>query len=125
MAFQPDDLLGETALRAAVAALAERNQHHLADMSEAEQADAVGHWRELAMTVLTAARTASGPEPGDGEGGGRAAIVLEDAGGDEITVHASFYPQLEDLGETGKRAALRHALTLSRRAARDAGILGR
>jgi hypothetical protein len=24
--------------------------------------------------------------------------VLEDAGGDEITVHASFYPQLEDLG---------------------------
>ena len=24
--------------------------------------------------------------------------MLEDAGGDEITVHASFYPQLEDLG---------------------------
>jgi hypothetical protein len=46
--------------------------------------------------VLTAARTASGPEPA--EEGGRAAIVLEDAGGDEITVHASFYPQLEDLG---------------------------
>jgi hypothetical protein len=100
MAFQPDDLLGEAALRAAVAALAERNQHHLADMNEAEQSDAVGHWRELAMTVLTAARTAAGPEPGDGEteSGGRAAIVLEDAGGDEITVHASFYPQLEDLG---------------------------
>jgi hypothetical protein len=98
MAFQPDDLLGEAALRAAVAALAERNQHHLADMSEREQADAVGHWRELAMTILTAARTASGPEPAEGETGGRAAIVLEDAGGDEITVHASFYPQLEDLG---------------------------
>jgi hypothetical protein len=98
MAFQPDDLLGEAALQAAVAALAERNQHHLADMSEREQADAVGHWRELAMTVLTAARTASGSEPGEGESGGRAAIVLEDAGGDEITVHASFYPQLEDLG---------------------------
>jgi hypothetical protein len=79
MAFQPDDLLGEAALRAAVAALA------------------VGHWRELAMTVLTAARTAAGPEPDEGDGG-RAAIVLEDAGGDEITVHASFYPQLEDLG---------------------------
>ena len=60
MAFQPDDLLGEAALQAAVAALAERNQHHLADMSEREQADAVGHWRELAMTILTAARTASG-----------------------------------------------------------------
>ena len=97
MAFQPDDLLGEAALQAAVAALAERNQHHLADMSEREQADAVGHWRELAMTILTAARTASGPEPAEGESGGRAAIVLEDAGGDEITVHASFYPQLEDL----------------------------
>jgi len=97
MAFQPDDLLGEAALQAAVAALAERNQHHLADMSEREQADAVGHWRELAMVVLTAARTASGPE-GESDAGGRAAIVLEDAGGDEITVHASFYPQLEDLG---------------------------
>ena len=96
MAFQPDDLLGDAALQAAVAALAERNQHHMADMSEAERADAVGHWRELAMTVLTAARTASGPEPA--EEGGRAAIILEDAGGDEITVHASFYPQLEDLG---------------------------
>jgi hypothetical protein len=97
MAFQPDDLLGEAALQAAVAALAERNQHHLADMSEREQADAVGHWRELAMVVLTAARTASGGT-GENDAGGRAAIVLEDAGGDEITVHASFYPQLEDLG---------------------------
>jgi hypothetical protein len=97
MAFQPDDLLGEAALQAAVAALAERNQHHLADMSEREQADAVGHWRELAMVVLTAARTASGGT-GETDAGGRAAIVLEDAGGDEITVHASFYPQLEDLG---------------------------
>ena len=98
MAFQPDELLGEAALQAAVAALAERNQHHLADMSEAEQADAVSHWRELAMTVLIAARTAAGSEPPESDTGGRAAIVLEDAGGDEITVHASFYPQLEDLG---------------------------
>src|SRR5829696_3654319 len=85
MAFQPDDLLGDAALQAAVDALAERNQHHLADMSEAEQADAVAHWRELAVTVLTAARTAAD----DG--------TLA-AGDDEITVHASFYPQLEDLG---------------------------
>ena len=99
MAFQPDDLLGDAALRAAVAALAERNQHHLADMSEEEQADAVAHWRELAMTVLVAARTAaSTPEEHGDDGGGRAAIVLEDAGGDEITVHASFYPHPEDLG---------------------------
>jgi hypothetical protein len=99
MAFQPDDLLGDAALQAAVAALAERNHHHLADMSEAERADAVAHWRELAMTVLVAARTAaSSPPPAGDDGGGRAAIVLEDAGNDEITLHASFYPQLEDLG---------------------------
>jgi hypothetical protein len=114
MAFQPDDLLGEAAVEAAVAALAERNQHHLADMNEAEQSEAVGHWRELAMTVLTAARTAAGGEPGDGETGGRAAIVLEDSGGDEITVHASFYPQLEDLGggEVGATPAQAAALEL-------------
>src|SRR3954468_899166 len=99
MALQPDDLLGDAALQAAVAALAERNHHHLADMSEEERADAVAHWRELAMTVLVAARTAATtPPPAGDDGGGRAAIVLEDAGGDEITVHASFYPQLEDLG---------------------------
>jgi hypothetical protein len=100
MAFQPDHLLGDAALAAAVAALAERNQHHLADMSEAEQADAVAHWRELAVTVLTAARTAAddGTLATGDKVGGRAAIVLEDAGDDEITVHASFYPQLEDLG---------------------------
>jgi hypothetical protein len=99
MAFQADDLLGDAALEAAVAALAERNHHHLADMSEGERADAVAHWRELAMTVLVAARTAAtGAVPAGDDGGGRAAIVLEDAGGDEITVHASFYPQLEDLG---------------------------
>ena len=42
MAFQPDDLLGDAALAAAVAALAERNQHHMADMSEAERPRA---WR--------------------------------------------------------------------------------
>ena len=98
MAFQPDDLLSEAALQAAVAALAERNEHHLADMNAAEQADAVGHWRELAMTVLTAARAATAPELAEGEAGGRAEIVLEDSGGDEVTVHASFYPELEDLG---------------------------
>ena len=29
---------------------------------------------------------------------GRAVIVLEDAGPDEVAVHASFFPQLEDVG---------------------------
>ena len=121
MAFQPDDLLGDAALRAAVAALAERNQHHLADMSDAERNDAVAHWRELAMTVLVAARTAAGrPGPAD-DAGGRAAIVLEDAGGDEITVHASFYPQLEDLGggEVAATPAQATALELLEQLATD------
>ena len=128
MAFQPDDLLGDAALRAAVAALAERNQHHLADMSEEEQADAVAHWRELAMTVLVAARTAASTpaEHGDDDGGGRAAIVLEDAGGDEITVHASFYPQLEDLGggEVAATPAQATALELLEQLAGDEGHEG-
>ena len=93
----PDDLLDEAPLEAAVAALAERNAHHLAEMTEAEQADAVRHWRELALTVLTAARTAVGQAP-DGAGPGRAVIVLEDAGEDEVAVHASFYPQLQPSG---------------------------
>ena len=101
MAFQPDDLLGDAALEAAVAALEERNRHHLADMSEVERADAVGHWRELAMTVLAAARSAAGEPDAPADGGevrGRATIVLEDAGDSEVTVHATFWPEMEDLG---------------------------
>ncbi len=98
---EPSDLLGDAPLAAAIAALAERNRHHLEAMTEVERNDALGHWRELAVTVLTAAtaagsdREATGP---DDEVAGRAVIVLEDVGGDEVTVHASFFPQLEDLG---------------------------
>jgi hypothetical protein len=127
MAFQPDDLLGDAALQAAVAALAERNHHHLADMSDEERADAVIHWRELAMTVLVAARTAAtSATPAGDDGGGRAAIVLEDAGGDEITVHASFYPQLEDLGggEVAATPAQATALELLEQLAGDDGHEG-
>ncbi len=99
---EPSDLLGDAPLAAAIAALAERNRHHLDAMTEAERNDALGHWRELAVTVLTAATAAAsdgegGPAPGD-EVPGRAVIVFEDAGGDDVTVHASFFPQLEDLG---------------------------
>ena len=95
----PEDLLAEAPLEAAVAALAERNHHHLAQMSPAEREEAIGHWRQLAVAVLTAAGAAlqeDGVEPGDGPG--RAVIVLEDAGPEEIAIHASFFPQLEDLG---------------------------
>jgi hypothetical protein len=95
----PDDLLAEAPLGAAVAALAERNRHHLEQMTDAERADALSHWRDLAVAVLTAAGAALGAEEdADREDGGRAVIVLEDAGDDEVAVHASFFPQLEDVG---------------------------
>jgi hypothetical protein len=98
----PDDLLADAPIGAAVTALAERNRHHLDQMTEAERNDALSHWHDLAVTVLSAAGAALGGDEdatdGNGNGPGRAIIVLEDAGGDEVTVHASFFPQLEDLG---------------------------
>ena len=95
----PDDLLADAPIAAAVTALAERNRHHLDQMTEAERTDALSHWHDLAVTVLSAAGAAlGGVEDANGNGPGRAIIVLEDAGGDEVTVHASFFPQLEDLG---------------------------
>ncbi len=98
--MDPDEILAGPAIEAAVAALAERNRHHLEQMAPAERDDAIGHWRELAITVLTAARSAAGgpeEEPGE-EIRGRATIVLEDAGDHEVTVHAAFWPEMEDLG---------------------------
>ena len=99
--MDPDDLLAGPAVEAAVAALAERNRHHLEQMSDAEREDALGHWRELAITVLTAARSATGTENGEADPAhphGRATIVLEDSGGEEVTVHATFWPEMQDLG---------------------------
>jgi hypothetical protein len=98
--MDPDEILSGPAVEAAVAALAERNRHHLEQMAPNERADAVGHWRELAMTVLAAARSAAGDTEAatDGEVRGRATIVLEDAGDSEVTVHATFWPEMEDLG---------------------------
>jgi hypothetical protein len=98
----PDELLAEAPLTAAVAALAERNRHHLAQMTEEERADALSHWHDLAVAVLTAAGAAlGGDRAGDADHAadpqGRAVIVLEDAGEDEVAVHASFFPQLEDV----------------------------
>lgn len=104
MSTSPDDLLSDRALDAAVTALVDRNRHHFEAMSEPERADALGHWRDLAMSVLTAAAAAMGHPAaagvgGPGDGPGRAIVVFEDAGGDQVTVHASFYPELEELGE--------------------------
>jgi hypothetical protein len=97
----PDELLAEAPLTAAVAALAERNRHHLAQMTDEERADALAHWHDLAVAVLTAAGAALGGRAVDADNAkdpqGRAVIVLEDAGEDEVAVHASFFPQLEDV----------------------------
>jgi hypothetical protein len=94
----PDELLAEAPLTAAVAALAERNRHHLAQMTESEQADALAHWHDIAVAVLTAAGAAlGGQDDAATDAQGRAVIVLEDAGQDEVAVHASFFPQLEDV----------------------------
>jgi hypothetical protein len=110
----PEDLLAEAPLEAAVAALAERNHHHLAQMSDAEREDAIAHWRQLAVAVLTAAGAALNEEGGNGDLPGRAVIVLEDSGPEEIALHASFFPQLEDLGggEVGATPAQAAALEL-------------
>ena len=96
--MDPDDLLTGPAVEAAVSALAERNHHHLEQMKPDEKADALGHWRELAITVLTAARSAAGSSESAGDSHGRATIVLEDAGTEEVTVHATFWPEMQDLG---------------------------
>jgi hypothetical protein len=124
----PDDLLAAAPLEAAVAALAERNHHHLAQMNDAERQDAIAHWRELAVAVLTAAGAALGEDPGDAEseGPGRAVIVLEDSGPEEIAIHATFFPQLQDLGggEVGATPAQAAALELLEQISDDDPGLG-
>jgi hypothetical protein len=95
----PDALLADAPIGAAVAALADRNAHHLEQMTEEERHDALRHWRDLAVTVLTAAGAALGSEAAQTAAGGRAVLVFEDSGEDEIAVHATLYPQPEQVGE--------------------------
>jgi hypothetical protein len=95
----PDALLADAPIGAAVAALADRNAHHLAQMTEEEQRDAISHWRDLAVTVLTAAGAALGADAPQVTPGGRAVLVFEDSGEDEIAVHATLYPQPEQHGD--------------------------
>ena len=101
MSLQPDDLLGDAPLEAAVQSLLERNAHHWAAMGEQERGEAVATWRDLARTVLTAAAAAAGRPPEGAapeDAGGRAVIVIEDdAEEGQVAVHASFYPRLEQL----------------------------
>ena len=89
-------LLGPAVIEAAVGALAERNQHHFQSMDETEREQAIETWRGLAGDVLAAAHQAlfgGQPQPN------RAILVFEDGGDEEIAVHASFTPQLEDMGD--------------------------
>ncbi|HYF25734.1 MAG TPA: hypothetical protein VD931_08365 [Baekduia sp.] len=103
----PDSLLAEATVAAAVDALATRNAHHLEQMTPEERADAEGHWRELALDVLTAARATIVDGGADAEDAadqgpvqrGRAVIVLEDAGEEDVAVHATFHPELEEIGQ--------------------------
>src|SRR4051795_3174699 len=97
--IETDALLGTRAVEAGVAALAGRNQHHLAGMAADEQVEAANHWRELAVEVLSAAREALSGDAGIPEGAGRAVIVLEDSGGEEVNVHVTFAPQLEEMSD--------------------------
>jgi len=89
-------LLGPTVIEAAVGALAQRNQHHFEQMDDSERSQALDTWRDLAGDVLAAAHQAlfgGQPQPN------RAILVFEDGGGEEVAVHASFTPQLQDMGE--------------------------
>jgi hypothetical protein len=100
----PDLLLSDAALDAGVGALANRNAHHLQSMAPEERADALRHWRALAVDVLTAVRATLGPDGAGAAGAepahtpGRAVIVLEDVGEQDVAVHAAFHPELEELG---------------------------
>jgi len=98
----PDLLLTDTALDAAVGALARRNHHHFDAMSDAERSQAVDTWRELATDVLVAVRSTVASEtpeaPPATATGGRAVLVFEDAGEEDVAVHAAFHPELEEIG---------------------------
>src|SRR3954468_7928580 len=88
-------LLGPTAIEAGVQALAQRNQHHFQGMSEQERAQAIETWRELTTDVLGAAHAVLF---GGQEQPNRAIVIFEDGGGEDVAVHASFTPQLQDVG---------------------------
>lgn len=127
--MDPDLLLADQTLDAAVGALASRNQHHFEAMSEAERAQAVATWRQLATDVLVAVRATLASD-GDDDAppstavGGRAVLVFEDAGGEDVSVHAAFHPELEEVapGEVTGTPGQLTALALLEQLAPDEGV---
>src|SRR3546814_16588027 len=58
-----------------------RSAHHLAEMTDEERENALGHWRQLATDVLIAARVtmeADSDVPSSEEHPGRAVVLFED-----------------------------------------------
>lgn len=98
----PELILSDAALDAAVGALARRNHHHFDAMSDTERSQAIDTWRTLATDVLVAVRStvaSETPEAGPQTAtGGRAVLVFEDAGEEDVAVHAAFHPELQELG---------------------------
>lgn len=113
--IDPDEMLSEDSVEAAVAALAARNEHHLAEMTDEERANALDHYRQLATDVLLAARStmeADSDVPSAEEQPGRAVVVFEDAGEEDVTVHTAFFPQLEELNGTEVRGTRAQIMAL-------------
>ena len=100
--MDPDLLLTDAALDAAVGALARRNHHHFDAMSDAERSQAIDTWRELATDVLVAVRSTLASESSEAPPatatGGRAVLVFEDTGEEDVAIHAAFHPDLEEIG---------------------------
>lgn len=104
--MDPELLLSDPAVDAAVGALATRNAHHFQDMNDQERAQALAHWRELAIDVLAATRAVLGGDmgpigemPSNPAAPGRAVVVFEDAGNEDVSIHVALHPELEDLGD--------------------------
>lgn len=115
--MDPEQLLSDEALDAAVGALARRNHHHFEGMSDPERAQAVDTWRALATDVLVAVRSTVASEtdgaPPSTSLGGRAVLVFEDAGEEDVSVHAAFHPELEEVGPEEFRGTAAQIVALS------------
>ena len=70
-------------------------------MSDDERSQAIDTWRGLATDVLVAVRSTVASESTEAPAtatGGRAVLVFEDAGEEDVSIHAAFHPDLEEIG---------------------------